>query len=84
MSEEVLRSTALYVASRQCLDSGCSSFDGNTRGKVGKEEARGSRAVLIGTEDRGQEEKKEQQRTGETGSPRALQWCTLLNDASRS
>lgn len=41
----------------------------------------GGRAVLIGTEDRGQEERRSR---GETGSPPALRWLTLLNDASLS
>lgn len=48
---------------------------------------RGSRAVLIGTEDRGQEDRgrrEEEWPRGETGSPRALQWLTPLNDACLS
>ena len=72
-----------------CLDSGCSSVDGNTqgRGEEGRvEERRGAGPVLIGTEDRGQERKTEKGKRsgGETGSPRALRWLTLLNDASLS
>lgn len=49
------------------------------RGADGEE----SRTVLIGTEDRGQEERR-RRREEETGSPQALRWPTLLNDASLS
>lgn len=68
---------AAYGASRQCclcLDSGCSSVDGNTQGREKRRVVRGgSRAVLIGTEDRGQEERRrreeEWRRDRESSSP---------------
>lgn len=87
-----------YGTSRQCclcLDSDCSSVDGNTQGKEEGKDVRvcvdvcrcvhvcDSRAVLIGTEDRGQEKEGKRNR-GETGSPQALGWLTLPNDPSLS
>lgn len=56
-----------------CLDSGCSSVDGSTQGMEAGRVGRGAGAVLIGTEDRGQEERRrreeEWRRDRESSSP---------------
>ena len=90
-----------HGASRQCclcLDSGCSSVDGNTQGKgegVWRGRWRGGGGgggggVLQGNAnwDRrsgsGIKDGVGKRSAGDTESPRALRWLALLNDASLS